>query len=366
MAKRILVLGAGRIGRMVARLLVDSGEYEVRLADLDGVGLARVAERIPVATAVVDALDHAQVRAAMHGCVAVVSALTYRQNPIVAMAALEAGISYFDLTEDRATSDLVRQLAQSAAPGQVFVPQCGLAPGFIGILACHLTQWFEKLDTVRMRVGALSQFPTNSMSYNLTWSTDGLINEYCNRCAAIVDGQLVEVAPLEGLEQFTLDGVRYEAFNTSGGVGTLGETFVGKCRELNYRTIRYPGHHELMKFLLTDLRLADRRELLRDVLESAIPVTFQDIVVVFCTVTGWRRGQFIEKSEVYRVYPSTIGGEIWGAIQVTTGAGVCAVLDLFMTGAIERTGFVRQEEIPFEQFIANRFGQWYRSREVQH
>ena len=363
MTKRILVLGAGRIGRMISRLLVDSGDYQICLGDIDAVGLARVKERIPVSTAVVDALDAQQVRAALEGCTAVVSALTYRQNPTVARVALDAGVSYFDLTEDRDTTMLVRELATQAVPGQVFVSQCGLAPGFVGILAFHLTQWFEKLDSVRMRVGALSQFPTNAMGYHLTWSTDGLINEYCNRCAAIVDGELTEVSPLEGLEQFTLDGVRYEAFNTSGGVGTLGETFAGRCRELNYRTIRYPGHHDLMKFLLTDLRLADRRDLLRDVLESAIPMTFQDVVVVFCTVTGWRRGQVIERSEAYRIYPKEIGGEIWGAIQVTTAAGLCAVLDLFMTGGVAARGFVRQEDIPFEQFIGNRFGRWYQSNE---
>lgn len=360
MSKTILVLGAGRIGRMISRLLVDSGDYEVRLGDVDAAGLTRVKDRIPVQTVVIDANQPDQLRSAMSDCAAVISALSYRQNPAVAHAALDAGISYFDLTEDRETTDAVRALSAKAKPGQVFVPQCGLAPGFVGILAYHIAQWFEKLDGVRMRVGALPQFPTNAMSYNLTWSTDGLINEYCNRCEAIVEGERLEVLPLEGLEHFTLDGVRYEAFNTSGGLGTLCETLDGKCRELNYRTIRYPGHHDLMRFLLTDLRLADRRELLRDVFENAIPVTFQDIVVVFCTVTGWRRGQLIEKSEAYRIYPKDIAGEVWSAIQITTGASVCAVLDLLQTGTMTGTGFIRQEQVSFDQFIANRFGQWYR------
>ena len=75
-----------------------------------------------------------------------------------------------------------------------------------------------------MRVGALPQFPTNALNYNLTWSTDGLINEYCNPCEAIHEGKLIEVLPLEGIEQFSLDGITYEAFNTSGGLGTLCET----------------------------------------------------------------------------------------------------------------------------------------------
>ena len=101
-----------------------------------------------------------------------------------------------------------------------------------------------------MRVGALPEFPSNALNYNLTWSTDGLINEYCNPCQAIHDGRLIDALPLDGLESFSLDGVHYEAFNTSGGLGTLCETLLGQVRELNYRTIRYRGHRELMAFLL--------------------------------------------------------------------------------------------------------------------
>ena len=170
------------------------------------------------------------------------------------------------------------------------MPQCGLAPGFISILAYHLTRPFDVSDTVHMRVGALPQFPSNALNYNLTWSTDGLINEYCNPCQAIHEGRLIEALPLDGLESFSLDGVRYEAFNTSGGLGTLCETLDGRVRELNYRTIRYRGHRDLMAFLLDDLRLGQRREVLKDILEHAIPITLQDVVVIFCNVTGWQDG----------------------------------------------------------------------------
>src|SRR5207249_4998570 len=147
-------------------------------------------------------------------------------------------------------------------PDQIFMPQCGLAPGFVSIAANHLARKFDKLDEVRMRVGALPQFPTNEMKYNLTWSTDGLINEYGNPCEAIYQGRFIQTLPLEGLEHFSLDGVDYEAFNTSGGVGTLCETLRGKVRTLDYKTIRYRGHRELMAFLMNELRLNDRRAML--------------------------------------------------------------------------------------------------------
>ena len=115
-----------------------------------------------------------------------------------------------------------------------------------------------------------------------------MINEYCEPCEAIVNGQLRETQPLEELEEFSLDGILYEAFNTSGGLGTLCETLAGKVRNLNYRTIRYPGHAAIMKALLNDLRLRDRRELLKDILENAVPITLQDVVIVFVTVSGMR------------------------------------------------------------------------------
>src|SRR5260221_1483186 len=99
----------------------------------------------------------------MRGRDAVISALNYINNPTVAQAALAAGLSYFDLTEDIRTTQAVKQIAESAKPGQIFMPQCGLAPGFVSIVAHHLTESFESVDTVFMRVGALPQFPSNAL-----------------------------------------------------------------------------------------------------------------------------------------------------------------------------------------------------------
>ena len=297
----------------------------------------------------------------MRGRHCVVSALSYHFNPAVAQAALASGISYFDLTEDIETTRAVRAIAEQAAPGKIFMPQCGLAPGFISIVAKHLTRSFDSLDSVHMRVGALPQFPTNALKYNLTWSTDGLINEYCNVCDAIHDGKRSVALPFEGLEGFSLDGIHYEAFNTSGGVGTLCETLDGQVRELNYKTIRYVGHRDLMKFLVQELQLGRKRAMLKDILEDAIPITFQDVVIVFCTVTGRRRGQLVQASDARKVYRQAIDDEIWSAIQITTAAGVCAVLDLHFEGQLPTRGFVRQEDVDFEEFIENRFGRYYES-----
>lgn len=358
---QVLLLGSGKIGRMIATLLSNSGDYQVRLGDVDRQSLDRLSGKASVETVVVDAADAASLARAMDGCDSVLSALCYQFNPTVAQAALETGTSYFDLTEDVETTRRVRAIAKEAGPQQIFMPQCGLAPGFISIAAYHLTKSFDELDAVHMRVGALPQFPSNGMKYNLTWSTDGLINEYCNLCESIYDGQRFDVLPLEGLEHFSLDGVRYEAFNTSGGLGTLCETLDDRVRNLNYKTVRYLGHQHLMDFLVNGLRLSERRDVLKDILESAVPITFQDVVVTFTTVTGRREGELVQISDARKVYPQQIDGETWSAIQVTTAAEICTVLDLHVAGKLPERGFVCQEQVDLNDFLENRFGQYYRS-----
>ncbi|REJ69259.1 MAG: saccharopine dehydrogenase family protein [Planctomycetota bacterium] len=359
---RVLLLGAGKIGRMIAKLLHECGDYEVAVADADAGTLERLAEQTPVETISLDADHPQQLAAAIEGRQSVLSALSFHHNPRVAETALTAGASYFDLTEDIETTRRVRSIAERAAEGQIFMPQCGLAPGFISIAAYDLARQFEKLDTVRMRVGALPQFPSNQLKYNLTWSTDGLINEYCNPCEAIHEGRRVEVLPLEGLESFSLDGVRYEAFNTSGGLGTLCETLDGQVRELNYRTIRYVGHRDQAALLVNELRLSQDRDLLKQLLERALPITVQDVVITFCVVTGWRKGQLVQITDARKIYQETIDGEPWSAIQLTTAAGICAVLDLHVAGRLPPSGFVKQEQVTLDDFLQNRFGARYQSR----
>lgn len=352
---RVLVLGAGNIGVAIADLLAEFADFEVTIGDRDQSALAAVPERMRKRAVDVD--DSKSLSAALSPADAVINALPFFLSLPVARAAREHGVHYFDLTEDVATAREIRQLSEGAE--NVFVPQCGLAPGFISIAAYDLSKRFEKLHRVRMRVGALPLFPANALKYNLTWSTAGLINEYCNPCVVIHEGQLREVLPLEGLEQFSLDGITYEAFNTSGGLGSLCETLIGKVDHLSYKTVRYPGHCELARFLCNDLRLCERRELFRDVLENAVPITAQDVVLIFITASGLRGGRMVQETYTKKVYHGEIGGRALSAIQITTASSVCAVLDLHREGKIAQRGFVRQEEIPLSEFLHNRFGRHY-------
>ncbi len=194
---------------------------------------------------------------------------------------------YFDLTEDVEVTRRVSALARNSA--RAFVPQCGLAPGFISIAGGELIRHFDSLRSVRLRVGALPQHPHNVLKYSLTWSTEGLINEYGNPCEAIVDGRLVEIRPLEGLEEIEIDGTLYEAFNTSGGLGSLAQTCGEHCESMDYKTIRYPGHCAQMRLLMNDLKLNHDRATLKRILENAVPQTLQDVVIVYAAVTGMQQ-----------------------------------------------------------------------------
>ena len=353
----IAIVGAGKIGGMIAELLAGCGSYDVTVLDRDAAQLSALRTSRPVTCRLVDIADATALEAALAGNAAVLNAGPFHLTTRIAAAARTAGAHYLDLTEDVASTRTVRALADGAATA--FVPQCGLAPGFITVVAHDLATRFDSLADIRMRVGALPQYPTNALGYNLTWSTDGVINEYCEPCEAIVDGRRTHTAPLEELETFLLDGIPYEAFNTSGGLGSLCETLDGRVRNLNYRTIRYPGHAAIMRTLLHDLGLRDRRPLLKEVLETAIPATLQDVVIVFVTVTGRRDGRLMQESYANHVTSAAIGGVRRSAIQITTAAGICAVLDLLLEGVLPGAGFVRQEQVTLPAFLSNRFGRHY-------
>src|SRR6266567_5538083 len=360
--KDVVVIGAGKIGATVAGLLSSTGDYQVTLADRSPEVLGRLDRHERIRVAAADIEDSSKLLDLVNGQFAVLNAAPFHLTTRIAEAARAARTHYLDLTEDVANARRVRELA--AGTGTTFIPQCGLAPGFVSIVAFDMAKRFEVLDSVKLRVGALPQYPSNALNYNLTWSTDGVINEYCEPCEAIVNGVRREVPPLEEREEFSLDGVTYEAFNTSGGLGTLCDTLEGKVRTLNYRTIRYLGHAAIMRALLNDLRLRDRRDVLKDILEHAVPTTLQDVVIVFVTASGLKNGELVQETYAHKIYSRDVDGRTVSAIQITTAAAICTVLDLLATGQLPQTGFVRQEDIALPAFLENRFGRIYAEPEA--
>lgn len=360
--QEILVLGAGKIGALISGLLAECGDYRVQLADneadaADAVVAAHDSGNMRAYT--FDASDAASLAAHIdkHKPAAVISGLPYYCNVAVAQVAKDKNLHYFDLTEDVAVTEQVRKLAEGA--NTVFVPQCGLAPGFISIAANALIQHFDELKSVKLRVGALPQHPNNVLKYSLTWSTDGVINEYGNLCQSIVNGKEVDVLPLEGLEEIEIDGKLYEAFNTSGGLGSLGRTYGGRVRSMNYKTIRYPGHCEQIRLLMNGLKLNHDRQTFKRILENAVPQTLQDVVIIYAAVTGLQDGELREENYVNKVYPEIVSGRLWSAIQITTAAGICSVTDLVMSNPSRYSGFISQEQFSLRDILDNRFGEYY-------
>jgi len=353
--RKVLVLGAGKVGGTVADMLADYHHIPVTLADREAP--RRAPDDRWVRRTVLDVEDDAALAAALAGHELLVNALPFHFAARVASVARARGVHCLDLTEDVAATSAIRALADGAEA--VLMPQCGLAPGVIGMLGAHLAGRFDELHDLHLRVGALSRHATNGLRYNFTWSIDGLINEYCHPCAAIVQGRPVSALPLEGHETLVLDGDTYEAFNTSGGLGTLCETLAGRVRNLDYKTLRYPGHRDAMALLLHDLRLAERRDLLRQVLEYAVPHSREDLVIVFASACGLRGGRLEQETRMARIHGGRLRGVDRTAIELATAAGVVGVFEMLRTGRLPARGFVGQEQVALQDFLATRVGSCY-------
>lgn len=357
--ENVLVAGAGKIGSLISVLLANSNDYQVYLADINDAYAKKLTNLPHIHFIKIDVKNHEALSEVIkkNQISTVVSSLPYYCNLDIAKIAKELKLNYFDLTEDVSVSQTVSLLSKGAKNS--FVPQCGLAPGFISIVTNDLMHHFTKLDTVKMRVGALPINVSNALNYSLTWSTEGLINEYGNFCKAIMNGEEIQLLPLDDLEKIKIDGLTYEAFNTSGGIGSLVDTYKGKVKSLSYKTIRYPGHCQKMRFLMRDLKLNEDRETLKKILERVIPTTQQDVVLVYVSVSGTQDNLYREDNYVKKFYPKIINGIKWTAIQLTTASALCAVLDIVLNNQKKYAGLVRQEQFSLTDITTNRFGQYY-------
>lgn len=348
--KNIAVVGLGKVGSLVATLL--SEQFTVTGIDQHIHG-----DNLPFAASVGSVTDITFLKHALQSQHAVVSCLPYSLNLPVAKIAFELGIHYFDLTEDVSTTAAIREMAKTSKGAMI--PQCGLAPGFIGIIGANLYKRFTKLRDVELRVGALPKYPNGQMAYSFTWSPAGVINEYINDAEVIHNGVRKMVSSLDGLEMINIEGRDFEAFATSGGLGTMCETLEGKVDTLNYKTIRYPGHCQLMKFFLYELIMKDDREMSEKILTRAKPPVREDVVYVYAVVEGWQ-GEELAREEFYNAYhPITIQGKEWRAISWTTAASVAAVIEMVANGSLPQQGFIKQEDIPLQDFLQTKYGSFY-------
>lgn len=349
--RKIAVLGLGKVGALAATLLHESG------FDVTGIDQRQISRTLPCESAVCDFSDVDSLADNLGSYEALLSCLPYHLNTDIAKTAYALGLHYFDLTEDVPTTKAILQLGQTAKG--IMAPQCGLAPGFIGIVGAHLAEQFDDVRAIKLRVGALPQNPTGDLGYAFNWSPEGVVNEYLNDCEVIEDGETKMVSAMEWLETIYINGMQLEAFTTSGGLGTMCETYKGRIENLDYKSMRYPGHAKLMNFFFHDLLMREDRDKAGQILTNAKPPVDDDVVFVHASAEGNIDAKLLRKEFVRAYYPVEICGEMRTAIAWTTSASVVAVIEMVNNGTLPGQGFLKQEDIPLGPFLKTKHGSLY-------
>jgi saccharopine dehydrogenase-like NADP-dependent oxidoreductase len=348
---KIAVLGLGNVGTLAAHLLSEAG-FQVIAHDVK-----KPLIHLPFKTRLTDVSDADANAKCFAEVDAVLSCLPYHLNIKLAEAAVRANIHYFDLTEDVPTTKAILELSKSS--NRLMAPQCGLAPGFVGIVGADLISKLDECRSCKMRVGALPQNPTGLMGYSFNWSPEGVVNEYLNDCEVLEGGEIKKISPMEWLEKHYINGVELEAFTTSGGLGTMCETYLGKVPNMDYKTMRYPGHASLMNFFFHELLMRDKRKEAGEILVNAKPPVADDVVYVHVSAEGLRNGRLAREEFVRAYKPVEQAGDTRTAIAWTTASSVVAIIEMVRDGLLPQQGFQKQETIPLDGFLKTRTGSFY-------
>lgn len=304
---KIAVIGSGLMGRAaVYDLSRAEGVKEVGLFDFDADLALEIARKFgnDITTAAkLDARDEDQVAKALENYDACISAVTYKYNEGLTRAAIRSRTHFFDLGGNNDVVRLQFEMDNAAREaGITVIPDCGLAPGMVSVLAAAGIKEFDKVDSLRIRAGGLPQVPRPPLNYQLVFSSEGLINEYWEPVIILENGQPRTVNPMTGLEKLEFDGIgELEAFYTSGGTSTLPDTYKGVINFLDYKTIRYPGHCHLFRTMLeiglgsrSPVRVGDitvePREVFKRVLEKNLTFNEPDLVLVRLMFEGTKAG----------------------------------------------------------------------------
>jgi lysine 6-dehydrogenase len=335
---------------------------EVTIADVDGAKAHDVAQQAgPKVRAVQSDISNPRTAVdLMRDHAAAISCVNYWYNAALARAAVEAKTNFCDLGGNNdVVAEELRLDAEARRAGVNIIPDCGLAPGMVAVLVAHGASRFEHLDEIHIRVGGLPQDPKPPLNYQLVFSVEGLINEYVERARILRDGAITEVDSMTEIEplDFPAPFGTMEAFQTSGGTSTLPETFLGKVRELDYKTIRYPGHCEKIKTMIdlglcsstpivVDGREVTPRRVLGELLVRNLPHDEPDVVLVRVEFRGDR------KHLVYDIIDYFDPGTGLSAMMRTTAFPAAIVALMMARGQIEKRGALPQERcVPAALFM---------------
>lgn len=357
---KILVLGAGRMGHgAVYDLVHNSPDVEgITVADFDLKKAELVSETIDAAKVAprhLDAANYADVAALMQGHDAAISCVNYWYNVGLSRAAIETKTNFCDLGGNNYVVDEQLALdAQAKAVGVNIIPDCGLAPGMVSVLAMHGANRFDEVEEIHIRVGGLPQDPQPPLNYQLVFSVEGLINEYIEVARVIRDGKISEVESMTEIESLSFDGFPpLEAFQTSGGTSTLPDTFLGKIRELDYKTIRYAGHCDKFKTMI-DLGLCRSEEievdgakvkprrLFGELLQKNLPADGPDYVLVRLEFAGTKDGK--KQALRYDIVDSQDDATGLSAMMRTTAFPASIIAQMAARGEVLLRGATPQEK----------------------
>lgn len=365
---KILVLGAGRMGHgAVFDLIHNSPAVEsVTVADFDMAKAEDVAASVGgnITAKQIDASNYDDIVELFRGHDSVISCVNYWYNVSLSKAAIEVGANFCDLGGNNYIVDEQLALdAEAKAAGINIIPDCGLAPGMVSILAMHGAAKFEKVDEIHIRVGGLPQHPQPPLNYQLVFSVEGLINEYIEVARVIRDGKIVEVDSMTELESLEFAGFPpLEAFQTSGGTSTLPDTFLGNIKELDYKTIRYAGHCDKFKTMI-DLGLCSSEEMVVDfqkvkprkvfgeLLQKHLPADGPDYVLVRVDFVGSQNGE--TKKLRYDIVDKLDEQTGMSAMMRTTAFPASIIAQMMASGDVISRGATPQEKaIDPEKFVA--------------
>ncbi len=356
---KIAVIGAGLMGRAALYDLARvDGIEAVGIYDIDAELARRMGEKYGGGKAVagqLDAADEDLVAEILRGYDAAVSCVTYKYNPGLTRAAIKAGCHFMDLGGN---NNVVQQQLEmndpAASAGIIVIPDCGLAPGMVSIFAADGFNRYDRVRSLKIRVGGLPQSPRPPLNYKMVFSAEGLINEYWEPCVILEDGQKKMVHPMTAVESLEFDGVgEFEAFYTSGGTSTLPDTYLGRIDFLDYKTIRYPGHCRLFKPML-EIGLASRqplniggqkiepREVFKAVLDRNLSYEDDlDMVLVRLIFEGEKNGKTIKT--VYEIVDRQDTRSGLTAMMRTTAFPIAIIAWMAASGQITERGVKPQE-----------------------
>jgi lysine 6-dehydrogenase len=366
---KILVLGAGRMGHgAVYDLAHNSPDVEaITIADFDIKKAFDAAEKIgtnKIAPRRIDVSDYSATVDLIRGHDAAISCVNYWYNAALSKAAIETECNFCDLGGNNYVVDEQLTLNEQAKQAGInIIPDCGLAPGMVSILAMHGAQRFDKIEEIHIRVGGLPQNPKPPLDYQLVFSVEGLINEYVETARVIRGGEIRQVESMMELENLSFEGFPLlEAFQTSGGTSTLPDTFLGNIRELDYKTIRYAGHCERFKMMI-DLGLCSSEEIIADdvkikprklfgeLLQKHLPADEPDYVLVRLEFVGEKYGA--AKRLRYDIVDKFDEQTNLSAMMRTTAFPASIIAQMMARGEVFERGATPQEKaIDAEKFVA--------------